>query len=180
GPSGMRPGLLRLVLLYAGVGMLLSRTAAGSGSALPWKRIGAIAVPPQEISMRNKGLRFFPGAGAAQVRRNRERVNGVVCNFLRSAGRIWRKRILIRRHRGQAALFTGLSTAAGQQAAQRKIWSRKRKHPATTGPAGCFSEDTDAYLRVRIHSASWVASSSVTAFGGMGIGPQTPVEPFLM
>src|SRR5690606_26927821 len=85
-----------------------------------------------------QGLAIFSGAGAAQVRRNRELVNGAVCNFLRSAGRIWRRRILIRRHRGQAALSTGLSTAAGQQAAQRKTWSRKRKHAATTGPAGCL------------------------------------------
>src|SRR5690606_12055490 len=35
-------------------------------------------------------------------------------------------------------------------------------------------------LRDRIHSASWAASSSLTAFGGIGIGPQLPVEPFLM
>src|SRR5690606_35726910 len=37
-----------------------------------------------------------------------------------------------------------------------------------------------APLRDRIHSASWAASSSLTAFGGIGIGPQLPVEPFLM
>src|SRR5690554_7271445 len=35
-------------------------------------------------------------------------------------------------------------------------------------------------LRDRIHSASWAASSSLTAFGGIGIGPQLPWEPFLM
>src|SRR5690606_1198988 len=37
-----------------------------------------------------------------------------------------------------------------------------------------------AQLRDRIHSASWAASSSLTAFGGIGIGPQLPWEPFLM
>src|SRR5690554_5837431 len=127
-----------------------------------------------------QGLAIFSGAGAAQVRRNRERVNGVLCNFLRSAGRIWRRRILIRRHGGQTALSTGLCTAIAQQAAQYTITGRKPKHPATRRPAGCFSKVADAYLSVRIHSASLVASSSVTAFGGMGIGPHTPLEPFLM
>src|SRR5690606_19230625 len=37
-----------------------------------------------------------------------------------------------------------------------------------------------AQLRDRIHSASWAASSPLTAFGGIGIGPQLPWEPFLM
>src|SRR5690554_3877072 len=178
-PAVIRPCLVPSMVMYAGVGMVLSLTVDGSGSALREPERSNSCATPGDFHTK-QGLAIFSGAGAAQVRRNRELVNGAVCNFLRSAGRIWRRRILIRRHRGQAALSTGLSTAAGQQAAQRKTWSRKRKHPATTGPAGCFSEDTDAYLRVRIHSASWVASSSVTAFGGMGIGPHTPLEPFLM
>src|SRR5690606_21057349 len=37
-----------------------------------------------------------------------------------------------------------------------------------------------AYFRDRIHSARVLASASETAFGGMGIGPQTPLLPFLM
>src|SRR5690606_13805176 len=60
-PAVIRPCLVPSMVMYAGVGMLLSLTVDGSGSALPCNRIGAIAVPPQEISMRNKGLRFFPG-----------------------------------------------------------------------------------------------------------------------
>src|SRR5690606_15317452 len=37
-----------------------------------------------------------------------------------------------------------------------------------------------AYFRDRIHSARVLASASETAFGGMGIGPQTPWLPLLM
>src|SRR5690606_21181435 len=47
-------------------------------------------------------------------------------------------------------------------------------------PEGGFSARQATQLRDRIHSASCMASSSLTAFGGMGIGPQLPVEPFLM
>src|SRR5690606_9527368 len=37
-----------------------------------------------------------------------------------------------------------------------------------------------AYFSVRIHSARVLASSSLTAFGGIGIGPHLPLLPFLM
>src|SRR3546814_16227017 len=36
------------------------------------------------------------------------------------------------------------------------------------------------YFWLRTHSARILASSSVTGFGGIGIGPQTPWLPFLM
>ena len=137
-------------------------------------------MPFQNIPNENNGLGCPSKVTHTQVRGNRELVNGVVCNFLRRPGRMWRSSVAVRQYGGQTALSTGLCTAIAQQAAQYTITGRKPKHPATRRPAGCFSKVTDAYLSVRIHSASLVASSSVTAFGGMGIGPHTPLEPFLM
>src|SRR5690606_41382634 len=49
------------------------------------------------------------------------------------------------------------------------------------GPIGPLRQHCNTtQSRDRIHSASWAASSSLTAFGGSGIGPQLPWEPFLM
>src|SRR5690606_5157089 len=61
---------------------------------------------------------------------------------------------------------------------RERAGERGNKKAAQSG--GFFHHCNTTQLRDRIHSASWAASSSLTAFGGIGIGPQLPVEPFLM
>src|SRR5690606_16351228 len=94
-------------------------------------------------------------------------------------------------NRNRPAATAPWQTPAASPAVNPKLPQSHTLSPRGRGPGrggkqkaaqsgGFFHHCNTTQLRDRIHSASWAASSSLTAFGGIGIGPQLPWEPFLM